>query len=122
MAVETGLVRYQMYIDGRWTDATSGATFETENPFTGRAWATIPRGTPEDADRAVKAAHRAFTSGEWKTMTASRRGALRNGVTREEIREVLLQVAIYCGVPAGVDAFRNAREVFAEIDGAKAKS
>ncbi len=49
-------------------------------------------------------------------------GALRNGVTREEIREVLLQVAIYCGVPAGVDAFRNAREVFAEIDGAKAKS
>ena len=48
-------------------------------------------------------------------------GALRNGVTREEIREVLLQVAIYCGVPAGVDAFRNAREVFAEIDGAKAK-
>jgi 4-carboxymuconolactone decarboxylase len=49
-------------------------------------------------------------------------GALRNGVTRDEIREVLLQVAIYCGMPAGVDAFRNAREVFAEIDGAKAKS
>ena len=44
------------------------------------------------------------------------RGALRNGVTRAEIREVLLQVAIYCGVPAGVDAFRNAREVFAEMD------
>ena len=47
------------------------------------------------------------------------RGALRNGVTRAEIREVLLQVAIYCGVPAGVDAFRNAREVFAEMDGKK---
>jgi 4-carboxymuconolactone decarboxylase len=44
------------------------------------------------------------------------RGALRNGVSRAEIREVLLQVAIYCGVPAGVDAFRNAREVFAEMD------
>jgi 4-carboxymuconolactone decarboxylase len=43
-------------------------------------------------------------------------GAIRNGVTREEIREVLLQVAIYCGVPAAVDAFRTAREVFAEID------
>jgi 4-carboxymuconolactone decarboxylase len=41
-------------------------------------------------------------------------GALRNGVTREEIREVFLQVAIYCGVPAGVDSFRLAREVFAE--------
>lgn len=46
-------------------------------------------------------------------------GALRNGVTREEIREVLLQVAIYCGIPAGVDAFRNAREVLAEIDKAE---
>src|SRR5262245_17646549 len=44
------------------------------------------------------------------------RGALVNGVTRDEIREVLLQVAIYCGVPAGVDAFRTAREVFAELD------
>jgi 4-carboxymuconolactone decarboxylase len=45
------------------------------------------------------------------------RGALTNGVSREEIREVLLQVAIYCGVPAAVDAFRTAREVLAEIDG-----
>lgn len=47
------------------------------------------------------------------------RGALRNGVTKEEIREVFLQVAIYCGVPSGVDSFRVAREVFAEIDAAK---
>ncbi|MFO1321209.1 MAG: carboxymuconolactone decarboxylase family protein [Burkholderiales bacterium] len=48
-------------------------------------------------------------------------GALRNGVSRAEIREVLLQVAIYCGIPAGVDAFRNAREVLAEIDKAEKK-
>ncbi|MEP6839875.1 MAG: carboxymuconolactone decarboxylase family protein [Bradyrhizobium sp.] len=47
------------------------------------------------------------------------RGALTNGATREEIREVFMQVAIYCGVPAGVDAFRNAREVFAELDAKK---
>lgn len=46
------------------------------------------------------------------------KGALANGVTRVEIREVLLQVAIYCGVPAAVDSFRIAREAFAEIDGA----
>ena len=49
------------------------------------------------------------------------KGALRNGVTREEIREVLLQVAIYCGVPAGVDAFRTAKEVLAEVDAAGGK-
>jgi 4-carboxymuconolactone decarboxylase len=48
------------------------------------------------------------------------RGAIRNGCTRDEIREVLLQVAIYAGVPAGVDSFRTARKVFAEDD-AKAK-
>ena len=47
------------------------------------------------------------------------RGALQNGATRAEIREVFMQVAIYCGVPAGVDAFRNAREVFKELDEAK---
>jgi 4-carboxymuconolactone decarboxylase len=41
-------------------------------------------------------------------------GALRNGVTKDEIREVFMQVAIYAGIPAGVDAFRAAREVFAE--------
>ena len=42
------------------------------------------------------------------------RGAIRNGVTRDEIREVLLQVAVYCGIPAGVEAFRIAKEVLSE--------
>jgi 4-carboxymuconolactone decarboxylase len=43
------------------------------------------------------------------------RGALTNGVTRDEIREVFMQVAIYAGVPAAVDSFRIAREVFGEL-------
>jgi 4-carboxymuconolactone decarboxylase len=47
------------------------------------------------------------------------KAALNNGVTRAEIREVLLQVAVYCGVPAGIDSVRIAREAFAEIDKAK---
>ena len=47
------------------------------------------------------------------------KGAIRNGVTKEEIREVLLQTAIYCGVPAGVDAFRTAREAIAELEAQK---
>ena len=46
------------------------------------------------------------------------RGALNNGLSKTEIREVFLQVAIYCGVPAAVEAFRVAREVFAETDAA----
>ena len=44
------------------------------------------------------------------------KGALTNGVTRDEIREILMQVAIYGGMPAAVDSFRIAREVFAELD------
>jgi 4-carboxymuconolactone decarboxylase len=50
------------------------------------------------------------------------KGALVNGVTPVEIREVLLQVAIYCGVPAAVDSFRIAREVFLEQEASKTKA
>ena len=44
------------------------------------------------------------------------RGALNNGVSREEIREVFLQAAVYCGAPAAMDSFRVARELFRELD------
>jgi 4-carboxymuconolactone decarboxylase len=47
------------------------------------------------------------------------RGALTNGVTREEIKEILLQATIYCGIPSGLEAFRTAAEVFREVDGRK---
>jgi 4-carboxymuconolactone decarboxylase len=43
------------------------------------------------------------------------RGAINNGLTKEEIREVFLQAAIYCGVPAAIDSFRSAKEVFKEM-------
>lgn len=42
------------------------------------------------------------------------RGALRNGCTKDEIEDTLIQLAIYAGIPAGVEAFRLAKEVFAE--------
>ena len=43
------------------------------------------------------------------------KGAINNGLTKNDIQEVFLQVAIYCGVPAAVDSFRLAREVFQEM-------
>ena len=43
------------------------------------------------------------------------KGALNNGLTKNDIQEVFLQVAIYCGVPAAVDSFRTAQEVFREL-------
>jgi 4-carboxymuconolactone decarboxylase len=44
------------------------------------------------------------------------KAALTNGVTRDEIREIFLQVAVYAGVPAAVDSFRIAQQAFAELD------
>ena len=43
------------------------------------------------------------------------RGALNNGLSKDEIKEVFLQAAVYCGAPAALDSFRVAREVFAEM-------
>jgi acyl-CoA reductase-like NAD-dependent aldehyde dehydrogenase len=66
-------IAYRMYIGGEWTNATNGETFESFDPYTGKAWAAIAKGGAEDVDRAVSAALAAF-KGEWRTMTASRRG------------------------------------------------
>lgn len=68
------LTRYRMLIDGDWADAEDGATFESLNPATGEAWATIPEATAGDVDRAVKAAHRAFCKGPWAAATPTERG------------------------------------------------
>ncbi len=76
MTTTSTLTRYRMYVGGEWIDAGSGDYFESDNPYLGEPWALIPRGTAADADRAVRAAHAAFTSGEWPRLTASRRGAL----------------------------------------------
>ena len=43
------------------------------------------------------------------------RGAINNGLTKDEIQEVFLQVAVYCGMPAAIDSFRTAKEVFKEM-------
>ncbi|QCP55010.1 aldehyde dehydrogenase [Trinickia violacea] len=65
-----------MYIGGQWVDAVGGETIQTVNPYSGEAWATIPRGRAADAELAVQAAHAAFTTGAWPKLTASARGAL----------------------------------------------
>ena len=44
------------------------------------------------------------------------KGALNNGITKEQIKDVFLQVTVYCGAPAGIDSMRLAREVFEETN------
>ena len=66
----------QMLIDGEWVDAEDGQTFESINPSTGEAWATAPVAGAVDVERAVQAAHRAFTEGPWSKTTATERGKM----------------------------------------------
>ena len=53
-AAPTALQPYSMYIDGKWVPASDATTFESTDPYTGKPWATLPRGKREDALRAVK--------------------------------------------------------------------
>ncbi|HEY5701621.1 MAG TPA: aldehyde dehydrogenase [Gammaproteobacteria bacterium] len=67
---------YQLYIDGAWCDASGGETFESVNPATGEAWATMPAAGEADVDRAVAAAKYALYQGPWSRMSATQRGKL----------------------------------------------
>ena len=65
----------KILIDGKWSDAASGKTFDTYNPATGEILARVAAGDRTDIDRAVKAARKAF-EGPWGRMTSSDRGKL----------------------------------------------
>jgi aldehyde dehydrogenase (NAD+) len=75
-AKENLMQKYQLYIDGASIDPASGRWFPSDNPFTCEPWAEIPQANAQDVERAVRAAHRAFTAGPWPAMTASERGLL----------------------------------------------
>ncbi|TSA13833.1 MAG: aldehyde dehydrogenase [Betaproteobacteria bacterium] len=68
--------KYEMYIDGKFVAPASGRWFDSFNPYTGDPWAQIAQGNADDVDRAVRAAHKAFTEGPWPQLNASQRGLL----------------------------------------------
>jgi (Z)-2-((N-methylformamido)methylene)-5-hydroxybutyrolactone dehydrogenase len=70
------LTAYKMFIDGTWVDSVSGRTFESLDPFTGRAWATMADAQEEDVNRAVESARVAFDGPGWKGMAPIKRGHL----------------------------------------------
>ena len=102
------LVTYKMFIGGQWVDAESGNRFESDDPFTAKPWALIPRGTAADADGAVNAAHKAFTSGDWPTFSPSRRGAL--------LRKLADLVAEHSRALAEIEVRDNGK-LYAEMSG-----
>ncbi|MDE1951819.1 MAG: aldehyde dehydrogenase [Betaproteobacteria bacterium] len=76
MSQVDALTRYELYIDGASVVPDGGEYFASQDPFTGKDWAMIARGSAVDVDRAVRAARRAFESAAWSALSASRRGAL----------------------------------------------
>lgn len=113
---EAGMVSRRKVLGDEYVDtALASATpftqplqdMVTENCW-GEIWAQgiLPDKTRSLVTIATLAALKASTE-----LKAHVRGALRNGCTIEEIQDVLLQSAVYCGVPSGIEAFRAAREV-----------
>ena len=96
---------------------TTEFTAEFQNMITRIAWGGIwtrPGLTRQMRSVAVLTAM--IAHGHWEEFAMHVRAALRNGLTRDEIKEVILQSAIYCGVPSANTAFKVAQQTLAQID------
>ncbi|MHA3704007.1 bifunctional 3-oxoadipate enol-lactonase/4-carboxymuconolactone decarboxylase PcaDC [Jatrophihabitans sp. YIM 134969] len=116
-----GMAVRRAVLGDRWVDRATASTTEATRDFqdfiTRYAWGTVwtRPGLPR-RDRSIVTLTALVAGGHHEELAGHLRGALRNGLTRDEIAEVLLQTAIYCGVPAANTAFRVAQRVFDEID------
>ncbi len=119
---ETGLAKRREVLGDEYVDRNMKNVDDFNKPFQDilneYCWGTV-----WGDERLTKREHSLINLGmiaglnrmhEWELHL---RGALRNGITRDEIQAVLHQIAAYCGAPAGVECFRIARRVFAELDG-----
>ena len=119
---EKGLAKRKSVLGAEYVERSLAQATEFNRPFqelvTEFAWGfgwgdeTLNQKTRSMLNLAMIAALNRMT--EWELHL---RGALNNGVTREEIQSILHHVAIYCGMPVGVECFRIAQRVFSEIDG-----
>jgi 4-carboxymuconolactone decarboxylase len=118
---ETGLAKRKAVLGAEYVDKAYASADDFNKPFQdmlteycwGNIWGDerIPAKTRSMINLGMIAALNRME--EWELHL---RGALRNGVTRDEIQSILHQISVYAGMPAGVECFRIARRVFAEID------
>lgn len=98
----------QLFIDGDWTPAASGKTFQTENPSTGEVLAELAEGDKADVDRAVAAARRAFDEGPWSRFTPMQRQRVMlrlAALIDANIAEFGLLDSMEMGAPVGLGDF-----------------
>ncbi|GAB92911.1 aldehyde dehydrogenase [Gordonia rhizosphera] len=118
------------FIDGRWTAAESGDTFDVVNPATGEVIAAVAAGDSADVDTAVAAARKAFDDGRWSGLSAGERGAVLNrfaDLLMEHAEELALLVTLEMGkpirdsiqveVPGAAAVFRYYGEVIDKLPG-----
>lgn len=114
----------RMLIDGEWTDAVSGETYEVRDPANGKFLDTVPLGGPEDVKRAVDAAHEAQK--KWSEMTSRERGKLlfkAAQYVRERQKELATMLTMEQGKPFReakdeIQGFANILEYYAGISAA----
>jgi 4-carboxymuconolactone decarboxylase len=119
---ETGLAIRREVLGAEYVDASIANADDFTRDFQrlvteycwGAAWG---RGALTRRDRSLLNLVMLGVLGRAEEFKLHLRGALTNGCTREEIKDALIQLTVYAGVPAGVEAFRHARSVFAELDG-----
>lgn len=102
------------HVDRAVADA-DGFTSDFQDMITRTAWGEI--WTRSGLDRRMRSAvtlTALIAHGHWEEFAMHVRAALRNGVTPEELKEILLQCAVYCGVPAANSAFKVAQPIIAE--------
>lgn len=109
----------KLFIDGSFSDAAENQSFETVNPSTGKALASIAAAQAADVDRAVQAAHRQFEDGDWSRLSGAERGRLlyRLADLLERDKELIaslesmdngkpIGMALHADLPATIDTFR----------------
>ena len=102
------------YVDRAFGTADS-FNFQFQQIVTEACWGEVwGRSTLSDRQRSLNNLCIIATLNRSHEFKIHFRGALRNGCTLDELRDTLVQIAVYAGIPAGVEAFRLAREVLAE--------
>ena len=102
---------YRLYIDGRWSEAAGGETYDVVNPATEQVIARAPNGSTADLQRAIEAARRAFDEGPWRRTSPLDRSRLLERLAqalekrKEELRELLVTMAAaeFIGLPIQLD-------------------
>lgn len=117
----------KLFINNAFCESQQGSTFETVNPATGHAIASIAAGDVADIDKAVQAARNAFDNGKWSTMSASKRGKLLwklSDLISKNAEELAYLETIDCGKPISETASIEipiTADIFAYYAGAATK-